>query len=138
MRPSVQINRKILGALVQEATDINTKYTFAKNSKKWRKRTGGEEVFCGSTLCSCYVSSIISLRIECCIFVDVLTILSDNYDKGNKLQYQLFSCIITINCSLRYFIISAFVVLITSQSYNNKNDAQLKSLVEGVSYVIFV
>ena len=52
--------------------------------------------------------------------------------------YQLFSCIITTNCSLRYFIISAFVVLITSQSYNNKNDALLKSLAEGVFYVIFI
>ena len=67
-----------------------------------------------------------------------LTILSDNYDKSNKLQYQVFSCIITTNSSLRYFIISAFVVLIASQSYNNKNDARLKSLVEGVSYVSFV
>ena len=112
---------------MQKESNI-TKYTSAKKAKSDGKE---QEVgkFSVGVLSGCCVSLSISLRIECIIFVDVLTILRDNYDKSNKLQYQMFSCIIATNCSLRYFIISAFVVLITSQSYNNKNDAQLKSLV---------
>ena len=39
MRSSVQIISKILGALLQEATNINTKYTFEKKKKKQQKVT---------------------------------------------------------------------------------------------------
>ena len=52
LRSPVEIISKVLGAVVQEATNINTKYTFAKEAVKSNEKEQEVRKFSAGVLCA--------------------------------------------------------------------------------------